>query len=327
MSDELATSPAGTASAGQLLRQAREAAGLELETLSATIKVAQRKLESLEAGRYDELPDAVFTRALALTVCRALKIDAAPVLSLLPAAKEAPGLEHVTQGLNQPFNERGGSAVRLFGGWWGGLLRPAVLAPICLVAGAALLYFWPHRLPLESPATTVAASAPKTFDQPASDSTLTASMEQETAVSAPPHASEPPDVSPNAGEFPVAASAPASAASAPVTAAKAVTLPAAPQAPTPPAVAAGASLPQPSAAGDPLSVKTKEDSWIDVRDAKGRVLVSKLFRAGESLTLTGVAPLQVKVGNAHGTELQFRGRAVDLAAIGARDNVARLELK
>jgi cytoskeleton protein RodZ len=57
------------------------------------------------------------------------------------------------------------------------------------------------------------------------------------------------------------------------------------------------------------------------------VLVSKLFRAGESLTLNGAAPLQVKVGNAHGTELQFRGRSVDLTATGSRDNVARLELK
>lgn len=108
MSDEVSTSVTDAASAGAMLRRARESAGLELGTLSATIKVAQRKLEWLEADRYDQLPDAVFTRALALTVCRALKIDSAPVLALLPAAKESSSLEHVTQGLNQPFDERGG---------------------------------------------------------------------------------------------------------------------------------------------------------------------------------------------------------------------------
>ena len=56
------------------------------------IKVAPRKLEALEADRYDELPDLTFTRALAQTVCRALKIDAEPVLAKLPPAGDRPKL-------------------------------------------------------------------------------------------------------------------------------------------------------------------------------------------------------------------------------------------
>ena len=34
--------------------------------------------EALEAGRYHELPDTTFARALAKTVCRVLKIDPEP---------------------------------------------------------------------------------------------------------------------------------------------------------------------------------------------------------------------------------------------------------
>ena len=63
------------------------------------------KLELLEANRFDELPDATFTRALALSVCRVLKIDATPVLVRLPQTAEH-GLEHVARGLNQPFRDR-----------------------------------------------------------------------------------------------------------------------------------------------------------------------------------------------------------------------------
>ena len=71
-----------------MLRAARRAQGLHISMLAASIKVTQRKLESLEADRYDELPDMTFTRALAKTVCRSLKIDEAPVLALLPRLGE-----------------------------------------------------------------------------------------------------------------------------------------------------------------------------------------------------------------------------------------------
>ncbi|MDB5966089.1 MAG: hypothetical protein JWQ72_2589, partial [Polaromonas sp.] len=74
-----------TPSAGSLLRRAREAAGLHIAALALALKVPVKKLEALEADRYDELSDAVFVRALAASVCRNLKIDPAPVLQRLPA--------------------------------------------------------------------------------------------------------------------------------------------------------------------------------------------------------------------------------------------------
>jgi cytoskeleton protein RodZ len=42
--------------------------------------------------------------------------------------------------------------------------------------------------------------------------------------------------------------------------------------------------------------------------------------------LDGSLPLRVKVGNVAGTEVYFRGQAVDMAS-AARDNTARLQLK
>ena len=94
-------------SAGRLLREARERQGLHIAALAASIKVTPKKLELLEADRFDALPDATFTRALAQTVCRALKIDPAAVLTLLPPAG-GHRLEQVGEGLNAPFRERPG---------------------------------------------------------------------------------------------------------------------------------------------------------------------------------------------------------------------------
>ena len=101
MSDNQPVAAAG-ASAGSLLREAREAAGLHVSTLAANLKVPVRKLEALEEDRYDELPDAVFVRALASSVCRTLKIDSSPVLQRLPQTPQ-PRLAQTSEGINAPF--------------------------------------------------------------------------------------------------------------------------------------------------------------------------------------------------------------------------------
>ena len=76
--------PVATQTAGALLRHYRETQDVKIEILASSLKVPVSKLESLENDRLDELPDAMFARALALAVCRILKMDSAPVLALLP---------------------------------------------------------------------------------------------------------------------------------------------------------------------------------------------------------------------------------------------------
>ena len=73
-------------------------------------------------------------------------------------------------------------------------------------------------------------------------------------------------------------------------------------------------------------LRATDATWVEVIDAGGQVLVQRLLQPGESLGLNGTSALQLKIGNAAATQLQFRGQAVDLAPV-TRDNVARLELK
>ena len=74
--------------AGDLLREAREAHGLHIEMVAAALKVPPQKLLALEADDIASLPDPVFARALASSVCRALRIDPAPVLAKLPTTQK-----------------------------------------------------------------------------------------------------------------------------------------------------------------------------------------------------------------------------------------------
>lgn len=68
-----------------------------------------------------------------------------------------------------------------------------------------------------------------------------------------------------------------------------------------------------------------QSSWVDARDATGRVLISRVAQAGEQLVVDGQLPIKLTIGNAAGVELRFRQKAIDLPSL-TRDNVARLQL-
>ncbi|WP_428424204.1 helix-turn-helix domain-containing protein [Methylibium sp.] len=288
--------------AGGLLRAAREAQGLHLAVLAASLKVTHQKLEAIESDRYDELHDATFVRALALSMCRALKIDAEPVLSRLPQAQAiGRGLDHVSMGLNQPFRDHGGQRDAIE---WQSFLSPPLIGAAVLLLAAVVVYLlpagWVGRL---LPASDGASAPAVAASDPGPGHTV--SYEQPTpTVMAPP-------VEPGASAAEQAATAPSAPASAVVDT----------ESPTPAGTAASAT-----AAGGLLTMRAAGESWVEVRDAKGQVLLSRTLAPGEAAGLDGELPLRVTVGNAEATQLVFRGQPVTLGA-STRDNVARLELK
>ena len=299
MSDQDSPVSSAPKSAGTMLREARQARGLHIGALAASIKVSQRKLELLEADRLSELPDATFARALAQTMCRSLKIDPAPVLAALPQAPSY-RLEAVDEGIKLPFRDRPGrhepaSAVAL--------VSPAVWVAVLIAAAALFVYLMPPDWignvrgfvqGSGSPPPATAASAPV----PADTGALPASAVAPTEASAP--GAEVPEASTAGSVVETVHSAPDVSA-------------------TPGAVASGASA-------GPLQLKASEPSWVEVIDGRSQIVFSRMLQPGEMVALDGVFPLRIKVGNAAATQLSYRGSAVDLAA-STRDNVARLELK
>ena len=291
-----------TDSAGALLRIAREKQGLHIAALAAAIKVSPRKLDALEHDRWDELPDATFTRALAQTVCRTLKVDARPVLDKLPPAAPQPLEPPQDFGLNEPFRDRPG---RETPGLAAAAVRPMVWGGAALMLAAVLVYLLPADL--WSRLTALSAAAPAAPTPVAVPAALPASAAAAMVASA------------SAAPAPVA-SAPEAPASAPVTAGETVF-----SAP-PPVVTALAATPVASAASGLVQLRTSEASWIEVRDARGTTLLSRTVLPGESVGLDGNLPIRMTIGNAAATQLGFRGQPVDLTP-RTRDNIARVELQ
>ena len=62
-----------------------------------------------------------------------------------------------------------------------------------------------------------------------------------------------------------------------------------------------------------LVLQAEQDSWADIRDARQVKLLYETVTAGRTVTLEGVAPLSVFLGNAAGVRLDYNGQAVDIA--------------
>lgn len=318
------TAPVGQHSVGDMLRRAREARGLHIAALAVLLKVPVKKLEAMESDRFDLLPDIVFVRALASSVCRTLKIDVDIILAQLPRT-DAPTLTSRATGINEPFRTPGeGPSPSVLAQ----ISRPAVLAGLLLVMGALILIFLPAikvgigRVGLEaiqfqnnsgeiqkSPTVTQAPETRPTDSQNVAASSV--SLQASTVISA---------VS-------------AEAVSAPNFDRSVVEVPKLAK------NSIGAVLPE----GLPSSSKTllpsnsalpadiavfiaKTETWVEVTDAKGQNVLRRTLASGDVAGASGALPLKVTVGRADGTQVQIRGKVFDVNAV-AKDNVAKFEVK
>ena len=305
--------------AGAILRQAREAARMQLPTMAAMLKVPQHKLEALEADQYEAFPDHVFMRALAMGMCRNLHIDAEPVLALLPRTA-LKSLSNAGGGINETVKERShfkSSGTPLDSRE--GSSRKIIAGVLLLLAAAAAVYF----VPLQQSAEGGSASqeAAQSGAQPPAAGVVVESGSVVTPSETPAEGAAP---------LPSALAANETAPAAPATTAA----PAAsesPVAPAAPAVAAAvapeAATGSPSAAtkGSVLEFKAVTQSWVKVKDASGKVVLEKTLAKDESVTAEGTLPLSAIVGNAKGTQVMVRGEPFDIST--TRDNVARFEVK
>jgi len=77
---------------------------------------------------------------------------------------------------------------------------------------------------------------------------------------------------------------------------------------------------------DTLKMELTAESWIEVYDAAGEKLYRNLARPGEIISITGAAPLSVKLGNARAVSVNFNGNTFDTSTF-TKAGVARFELE
>lgn len=289
MSEPTAGQPPLTA--GQWLKQAREGVGMHIALLAAQLKVPVKKIQALEDDDMSEFASPVFARTLAGSVCRVLKRDPADVLALLPQSANQ-SLISPGRVVDEPvtrFSPARSSAR--------GPSRNVWLAVGALALLAVLMAVVPDLSDVSFSGPTPAAPATPAAAPPA--------LAVETVT--------PPALA-NQVQVPEVAAAPAGAAPATPVATAAPALGNAPVQTTAPA---SASL---------VAFSTSAESWIQVFDAQGQTLFSRVMQAGETVGVNGATPLKVVVGRADVTQVTVRGQSLSMAGI-AQSNVARFEVK
>lgn len=331
MSDFLPNSTLAVAdslTAGQLLRQARETHGLHIAALAVSLKVPVKKLEALEADQFDLLPDSVFVRALASSVCRTLKVDPTLVLQRLPQSV-VPKLNLQRDRINAPFQSPGDRPNQSA---WMNVSRPAFLAGLVLICAALIL--------IALPSIKAFVSNGKMNASPvlASLETAKQGIDEDLSVSAALNSTQSQAPALGASSTLIGVSLTAPNLTGDASAVKNITR-------SVPAISA-ASLPstadvngivsttaeykaisiaEKKASGDVI-FRSKGSSWVEVKDSKGFVVLRRTLNSGESVGASGPLPLSVIVGRAGDMNVEIRGAPFDLTGM-SKNNVARFEVK
>jgi cytoskeleton protein RodZ len=291
--------------AGSKLKAAREAAGLSLDAVAQQLKLAPRQVKALEDDDWQRLPGRTFARGFARNYARFVRLDPEAVLALLPGPDTTPALERPALAASRrPMGEIPIQRVS----------KPSMLRwliPLLLVGVvAAIAYYEFSRSRLRSlPDMMSSAVSHRSAVSPATPPMArTAPSTSGTATTVLPN--------PMAG-----ASIAPPAASATKDSTMTQPGPAAVGAPGAGAATVGAPAPEAS-----LVLKFRGTSWVEVKDANGRVVVQMTGGSGMTQTVSAVPPIELALGNAPDVDVTFRGRPLDLSPY-VRGGVARVALR
>jgi cytoskeleton protein RodZ len=280
---ESITKPFGPRSAGDELRQRREELGLDLAEVAATLRIKPAYLAALEAGCPNELPGAVYAIGFIRAYADHLGLDSGEMLRLF---KQQSALFAAKPDLAFPI-QLGERSLP------GGMLLVGLILAVCGYGGWFYLSTGdgprPERvaqIPLELLPYREAFRAPPPVSQPM--------VEAQAAPRSPAVPSEGSEHSGSGGRPSATGSALAAVPAA--------------------------TDPAPNSPGE-VVIRANADSWIQIRDARQSVLLTRVLKAGESCRAPDRPGLSMRTGNAGGLEITVNG--VPAPPIGGRGMVRR----
>ncbi len=336
--------------APEQLAGVREARGWSKSEVAAKLGMMPRQIDAMENGRWQDLPGHAFVRAGLRAYGKVLQVDVAPLLATLADPGALPELRR-SASLDSPLPRRG--ALGFGSGGSGSRIAWVLLGVVGVVVIA--LYFARGTEPemrepvsmagdeaslpsvvndadsgkgrqVAVPADAAAVTADGGADPAASGPVLSAlggaaeSASAEADASAPGRGSSSAEPSGN----PVPASGGAAAAAA----ASARTAEAASGSTPGSAAVAGT---EGTSAGSAASSRAtllfhfERESWVEVRDGDGQVLMRGLQSAGSRREVSGPKPWAMTIGNADFVRVERDGNPVDLGPV-TQKGVARLRI-
>lgn len=280
------------------LKMARVNRGLTIDEVSISLNLRPASIEAMEAGAYEKLPGAAYVAGFVHSYARLLMLDGAALVSQLKVETTVlqPKPTH-----EMPFKV----SQRAFpsaGYIWTGLI---------LLLGLLLLWTVTNNKFVPEMVTAEASNESAVPPSPAADDVDSPEEPEQLTLPAPSSPSSPSTMAPTASS--ASAVTTAVPATAPATPVPAPASPVASTAPPPNAPAATTAT--------AVTITAKQNSWIQLRDGKGAVVVAKLLRAGESYNVPNTPGLMMTTGNAGGTFVTVNGQPS--APLGQENQVVR----
>ena len=286
--DDPAAPAIGASRVGAELRAARQRLGWSLPDVAATMRIRLPYLEAIEEGRLADLPGNAYAMGFLRSYATFLGLDATEVVRRFRAEAQEVNRKPDLQ-FPAPVPERGVPA--------GAVVLLGVLIAVGAYAG------W-YKFSGDTPgAAPIVPSVPERLAPLADRAALPSNPSPQVASILPS-----PSASSGSGPAPGAASGTGSAAG-PAGGPGAVPQPVPMQtaAPVAPAGSPGPATGVLPADASRMVVRMKSDSWVQVREKQGPVLLNRVMRAGETWPVPKGQQLLLTTGNAGGTELLVDG--------------------
>lgn len=314
--------------AGGLLSAARKQKEWTVQQVADQLKLSSKQVAAIESNQFELLPQMVIVRGFVRAYSKLLKIDANAVVALLPSEVGSDQLASASKpALSTPFLESRLSLVGRQDNNRKYLLGAALLGVLALAF--FLLQKFEH-VDFVSKFFNVTPVSNQSLAVPVLDQlSVPASMVSSAAVSV----TNVPLVVPassvdvlglqnlRVSELDKAASPVLLNAEAKSPIATMDNAPASTGKALVPAVVALAD-----AVNDVMTLKFRQDSWVQVKKENGTVVTSHLAKAGTEESFSVKDPLQVRIGNAAGVDGLLRGHPLEILPANG-SNVVNLNVK
>ena len=302
---------------GQDLAAERERQGLSRAEAAQRLHMSAWQVEALESGDYARLPQGTFLRGFVRNYAKVLGVDPEAALTRLEAPR-GPAPQIVVPSQNIRFDPLGDRLTNPY-------VKAGALAVVFIAMGFAVMYWWLFIRPAPpaqsaslsqsgtaEPTPQNLAAAPMSAPEPVVPRSAPTEPRPEAKVEAPP---APPAAAPKVEPPKVAAKA-----ESPKTEPAKVEPPRAE--PTKAEMKAAAR----SAAERTLKLRFRGESWVEVKDRNGKILLSRLNSPGSEAEVSGRPPFAVIIGNAPDVQMLYNDREFPLEP-HTRVAVARFTLE
>lgn len=324
MSDATQTTDAQIIAVGDSLRAARIAADWTVSEVANKLNLTENMVESIEGNQFERLPGTTFARGYIRSYAKILGLSADQLAKQFDRQIGSSSIEGAVHSI-----DRVGEARRISRG----MLQFSAFV-IFLIIIAAAYYAW-QMLTVEKPVASNKSAVFERVEVERADGsvhvqTLDELEDQAVAFALEAGAAAAADVDVPADATLDDPQQVDGAEPLPATTEQAVN---APEDITEQSTLENTTLTETQAEQVPVlapgmgaaQLSFANDCWLRVNDADGKEVTSGLKRAGEQLTVTGKAPLDVHLGYAKGVSIIYNGEPVDFSS-AVRGETARFKL-